>query len=758
MNSDMNTHASPPLNDSIAKMVRLGFFAVLTLTFGLGVAGLYQIQNANDRMTKIVRVNNSKTRLIFTMRDAIRLRSNSALRMMSIEDDFAREVELQRYYGIAGMFRTAREQFQALGMSETEQVLMDAIAEAANTAQSLNRKIAELMMHSRSPSVLQPVWDEAVTAQDNILLLLEQAVALQQQYGEQAVVSAELRFEYTIILISSVLVFLMLLGYVIARLVVRHVSAKNNELRSVNEELQRASRHAMEAAKAKTRFLANMSHEIRTPLTSIIGFSETLLEPDTSKEDLRHAAMTIYRSGNHLHQIINDVLDLSKIDAGQIQLEILESSPAEIIADVVAMYSDNAAKKGLRMDTRFEFPLPSSIATDPTRFRQILLNLCSNAIKFTNQGSVCITSKFLPQEGKLCVEVADTGIGMSTEELADIFDPFAQADNSTTRRFGGTGLGLSISKQLAEYLGGTITCRSKPGEGSVFSVTISAGDIPQTELIYEIDVKTKQRLNAADRNGGRKYSGSVLVVEDTEENQMLIATHLRKAGVEFVIAENGRVALEYAAKKKYDLILMDMQMPVMDGLEALTRLRAAGYAHPIVSLTANSLKEDRDRCLHAGADDFLSKPINFTKFYQVLDHYLPECKTPECKAGVSRDSTETYMRSGQTPTDITDDIYQSEEYQQIVKEFLKRLPQMVDSIKQSALARNWEELQSVSHKLKGLGGSFGYDNLTKVSQKINRCAQERAEEFLGELLKELDTEYLRVRQTTEEIPSCKKAV
>jgi signal transduction histidine kinase/ActR/RegA family two-component response regulator len=377
-------------------------------------------------------------------------------------------------------------------------------------------------------------------------------------------------------------------------------------------DLTSARQQAEAATQAKSEFLANMSHEIRTPMTAILGYVDLLQEAHVSDEQRQQAVETVHRNSEHLLAIINDVLDISKIEAGKMTLERVPMAPREIVNDVVDLMSGRAESQGLKLIVDWLEPVPQQIESDPTRLRQILVNLVGNAIKFTRSGSVTIATRWSNRSaisGVLQVDVVDTGIGIESEKLANLFQPFMQADSRMTRQFGGTGLGLAISRRLALMMGGELTVESRPGQGSTFTVTIACerwspdsagGASPSIAL----------PVNALDSLENLR----ILIVDDAPDNQKLLSFHLRKAGATFDLAENGRVALEKLEQARattpFDVVVMDMQMPVMDGYTATRQLRDMGDHIPVIALTAHAMTGDREKCLAAGCDDYLTKPIN----------------------------------------------------------------------------------------------------------------------------------------------------
>ena len=409
-------------------------------------------------------------------------------------------------------------------------------------------------------------------------------------------------------------------------------------------ELDVARAEADRANAAKSEFLANMSHEIRTPMTAILGFADLLAEADPAQRE-SHIA-TIRRNGEHLLAIINDILDISKIEAGKMTVESIECSPIQIVEDVIESMRIRALGKNITLSSTYDSAVPEFIASDPIRLRQILINLIGNAIKFTEAGSVTVrVGVERDDSGTRCLalRVKDTGIGIEEDAIGRLFQSFSQADTSMTRRFGGTGLGLQISQRLAELLGGGIAVDSKPGVGTVFTVRVGTGDISGVRMLAPDEIR--EAIEQIARAGSESTASSkqpqtraccplkgvrVLLVEDGPDNQRLITHHLKKAGATVEIAENGQIAIDRIddAADPFDVVLMDMQMPVLDGYSATSTLRRRGCTIPIIALTAHAMPGDRVRCLDAGCDEFLTKPIDKEKLIQTCrigaDGAMPE--------------------------------------------------------------------------------------------------------------------------------------
>jgi PAS domain S-box-containing protein len=410
---------------------------------------------------------------------------------------------------------------------------------------------------------------------------------------------------------------------------ISQIARDTHVLRASERAMQEAKDASEEANRSKSEFLANMSHEIRTPMTAILGYTDILWNSVERPVEI-DAVETIRRNGEHLIHLVDEILDLSKIEAGKLTVESLPVQVSKLVLEVIDLMRIKADAKGLAMRAEFPSQMPETIQTDPTRLRQILINLLSNSIKFTQDGRIRLVVSLKQEPGQLPrmqFEVIDTGIGMNEVQLSKLFQPFSQTDTSTTRKYGGTGLGLAICSRLAHTLGGMITVSSRVCVGTTFSVTICAGDLDGVSFIdpaAEVaPVQKPVRLLASEP----RTMGHVLLAEDGLDNQKLIKYMLNKVGMDVTCCDNGVVAHDlalerYALGRPFDLVLMDMQMPILDGYAATRQLRAMGYKGPIVALTANAMSGDREKCMAAGCDDYAMKPIDRYRLVEIVSQYV----------------------------------------------------------------------------------------------------------------------------------------
>ncbi|MGE3973922.1 MAG: MHYT domain-containing protein [Bdellovibrionales bacterium] len=407
------------------------------------------------------------------------------------------------------------------------------------------------------------------------------------------------------------------------------VATNVTRYKEIELELKGAKEAAEVANETKSAFLANMSHEIRTPLGAVLGFSELILDETISPSEKNNMIEVIKRNGKLLSTIINDILDLSKVEAGKLQVEKTNVQLFDLLNEISALLNLEASGKGIRLTISSEGLVPQVVKSDSTRLRQILFNIVGNAIKFTSRGSVDVRVMLSPTDAsKLAFYVTDTGTGVDPGHAPKLFSPFTQADVTTTRKFGGTGLGLVLSKKLANALGGDVVLeKSVLGQGSTFVITIEHGQSQKvpfegSEEIWQKDFKMLNLSVPEDRK--KLASSNILLVDDSLDNLSLITKMLKIVGAKVATASNGKEAIEKAFQEDFDLVLMDLQMPEMDGYEATAALRQSGFSKPIIALTAHAMKEERERCLRSGFNDHLTKPIDRERLMHTLYAYLGE--------------------------------------------------------------------------------------------------------------------------------------
>lgn len=480
---------------------------------------------------------------------------------------------------------------------------------------------------------------------------------------------------------------------------------RNQELESFKENLEqeilvrtkeaeKAKTEAYAANQAKSQFLANMSHEIRTPLTAMIGFAEVLLQHKLSPEESDKHLTTIIRSGRHLTALLGEILDLSKIENQKLDLELLRFSLPNLLKDIEQIYQLSCQQKQLEFILVLESVIPEWIVTDSTRVKQVIHNLLNNAIKFTETGNVELHISFMAKTKTLKIEVIDTGEGIAKDKQALIFESFRQADTSITRNFGGTGLGLFITKSLVELMDGSISVDSTLGAGAKFTAAITCksyeGEYNALKHKTIVDIKPESIPS---------LTGNILLVEDTEVNQQLISFNLEKTGAHVDLAENGQEGLAKALSNSYDLILMDIQMPVMDGKEAMKAFKQLNITTPTYALTANIMPSDVHEYTEIGFTGTLGKPLELTHLYQVLKQHLP----------VNNNASKNTNQVKSIETLAQDDKIKTLFYKELTKQNL--------AITENIQSLNYTKLIQSTHIIKGSATSFGYEELTLLAEE-----------------------------------------
>jgi signal transduction histidine kinase/CheY-like chemotaxis protein len=524
----------------------------------------------------------------------------------------------------------------------------------------------------------------------------------------------------------------MILAGLAGMLFLRRINQANQQLETTLEEMREAKESAERASRAKSEFVSRMSHELRTPLNAIIGFAE-LLEAETLSPSHKNYVDLINSSGKHLMELINAVLDHAKIEAGGMTLEKIAFDFAATIEDVKTIVAERANAKGLEFIAAINADLPHFVVGDPTRLRQILINLLVNAVKFTSQGSVEL--RIAPESGRIVFSVRDTGIGMDEVALSRLFKPFSQADDSVTRKFGGTGLGLMIAKELIEAMGGSIEVESAPGVGTVFWFWLPLQAAAQGTSAAA-SIPTSQAAIAS------LVPGCVLVVDDNRVNQQLAGAMLDRLGLAYECASNGVDALRRLASADFSLVLMDMEMPEMDGVTATRQFRAIeaelGDAHlPIIAMTANALQEDRERCFAAGMDGYISKPISLVALQGEIRRLFggkvaaAPANSPAILAtsnGAIFDRTAAIAMMGD-----------EELFKQLAAMYIADYPGYLWELEAAATAGDKERLRHAAHTLKGLFATFVAPGGESLAKQLEQAARNGDVTSCGEMVVALRT-------------------
>lgn len=507
----------------------------------------------------------------------------------------------------------------------------------------------------------------------------------------------------------------------------------------IEVETRRAKVAAEAGARAKSDFLANMSHEIRTPMTAILGYGELMMDREQTTDERDNCLAVIRRNGEHLLELINDILDVSKIEASKFTIETRACSIPSIVADVISTMNVRARQKGIELSVEYTGGLPETIQTDGARVRQSLVNLVGNAVKFTDEGGVRVVVSLLDQWREagpaVRMQIIDTGVGISPESLEHLFKSFVQADASTSRKYGGTGLGLVITRHIANLLSGDVEVDSTLGEGSTFTLTIPTGPLEGVKMLDDpakvvLETAAESKAPVPRALVGRR----ILLAEDGEDNQRLISMVLRKAGAEVTVVENGVFAVASAMSNQFDVVLMDMQMPEMDGYQATASLRRQGYEGPILALTAHAMASDRERCIAAGCNDYLSKPID--REHLILT--IAGCTKAPAEADDAQSGASAAARPGGENV-IVCELDDDSEVAEVIDMFIASLGTKVQAMREALKNRCYDEARRQAHQLKGTGGTFGYPKVTEVAAEVESAAEAEDAEGAQLAVKRLDT-------------------
>jgi two-component system, sensor histidine kinase len=535
-----------------------------------------------------------------------------------------------------------------------------------------------------------------------------------------------------------------------------------DELVKKVKELKKAKQTAEEATQAKSEFLANMSHEIRTPMNGVLGTLNLLLDANLNSEQLEYAKM-MQLSANSLLTIINDILDISKIEAGKLILEQVSFDLHQIIKNMMIMFTARASEKGLKMNCQIADDIVPTLIGDPGRLGQVLNNLLSNAVKFTAEGQIMLQVNLdenWKNEVSIRFQVEDTGIGIPHGKITYLFDIFTQADSTTTREFGGTGLGLSISKQLVEMMGGQIGVDSVIGDGSKFwfttrfkkqVVAAETMSLPKVKNHNSSVSITKEKLihqKLCSENYKRNFR--LLLVEDNIVNQKVALKMLEKIGYQTEIADNGQIAIDVLETTHYDLVLMDVQMPEMDGYKATSIIRDKNSAvlnHdiPIIAMTAHTMKGDREKCLDAGMDDYIAKPIQREKLKIILDRWLfsEYSNVEESTINENQDNGngKIFGRKALLEQLEGDDEFLNE----LVHAFIEQTPKHIDSIHDGITQNDFTLVERLAHTIKGSAGIISAASLQDAAWQLEKATKEGKTNNATDLLVSIETEFDKLK-------------
>lgn len=703
--------------DNTRNILRTGFTAIILLLLVIASYSLYRVDHLTQQLINIVETNGKKIELAHSLQDTVNNRWISLRKMVATSDPFERDDELMHFYTTVRPFVKARSALSDLPLSFDEKKLVQELDIASRRVQPFIRHFVEqLSTHEQAP--VSPSLADIKQYQDQVISIVQKIVALVKAEALQSVKDTRKKLNQTYIIMVALTLTIILLAVMIARVVSHYVNKKNNEL--------------TEAMEVKSRFLANMSHEIRTPLTAIIGFAEHLLKIDLSQAERQTAANTIIRNGAHLQYIVDEILDLSKDEAHKLVADKTEVWLLDLVAEVEETFKQYANKNGLLFEVHYHAPLPKCITSDPIKLKQILFNLCNNAIKFSERGTVILNVSANIRAQQIHFDVIDDGIGISNKEIDQIFNPFVQADASSRRKFGGTGLGLHLSRRFAEILGGVLSVESEYGHGSCFTLSLPTGEIGLDDIVDDFTPRREPlpaTVNTVDEN---LLHGNVLLAEDTKDNQLLIRAFLKDTGIQLTTVDNGQQAISAAVQGAFDLILMDIQMPVMNGLQATCLLREKGWTGPILALTANVLTEDHQRYMASGFNDVIGKPVSRSLLLEKISCHL-----------------------GKDPAD-SDLIYSSlliedPEFLPAIEHFVQHAEEQCQQLEVSLTEKTWPELQQQLHRLKGSGGGVGFPLITELARNAEQTLRDNnyaaTEQHIHKLINALRR--LRVAESDE---------
>lgn len=583
----------------------IGFGLMMILLLALTLTGLSQIRIINSHLEKIVNDNNVKTELAIEMYQLTHEQVIKLQNLFLLTDPAERVTVFNQFKRLEKKFLAIHRQFFNLALTDAERAyLKSTLAFSQNTAK-VQIQIAKLLRETDPTPVRALILKKVFPVQKEVLISLRGLVALQKKASRLAKQQAIKAYQNAYWLMSILGGIAIILGLIITLVVFRHISLAEKKLLQAKEA-------AIAASKAKSEFLANISHEVRTPMNAVIGMTHLLLDTRLTPEQME-LVETVRTSGDAFLKLIDDILDFSRIEAGELALEVEEFELRETVEAAVNRVVPKALAKNLDLNSRIEEKLPNKLLGDVKRLRQIIDHLLDNAVKFTEIGEInlAVTGRLLSEyQLELHFKVKDTGVGIPEERMDQLFESFSQLDSSSTRRYGGAGLGLALGKQLCQLMGGTLYVDNNTSPGSTFHFTVVMAVVVELEI--DDSTKAEATIIPAAKIQRTLQNLRILLVEDNLTNQKVAQLILKRLGYTADIANNGLEAVQAVEQHVYDIVLMDIQMPELDGLEATRRIheRWRPEQRPyIIAMTAHALQGDRETCLAAGMDDYIAKPV-----------------------------------------------------------------------------------------------------------------------------------------------------